>query len=300
MNILFVGASKFGYTCCEELLQRGFEVKGILTNQESFNISYAKEGVKNVNYADFSGLAQTNNIPLYRMKNNMKEPALQTFIENLEVDVAVVIGWYHMITKSMLAKLDYFGIHASKLPYYSGGAPLVWAIINGESETGVTLFKFADGVDNGDVVEQATIPIALDDTIRTVYKHVEKVGKRILVRGLTRMRNGDFNFLEQDESKRTIFPQRTPEDGRLDEQLTALEAYNFIRAQTKPYPGAFLDRPDQRIKLWTATISQRPDMEEVEELGKRAYLSNDGRTLHLLCADNQWLTTNDFTYETID
>jgi methionyl-tRNA formyltransferase len=141
-----------------------------------------------------------------------------------------------------IATYGTWGIHASMLPNYAGGAPLVWAIINGETETGVTLFKLDDGVDDGDIIEQEIIVIENVDTIKEVYEKVIIVSKTILLKALKNI--SKIVFKPQDKSKIKVFPQRKPQDGELDLTKPAQEIYNFIRAQSSPYPGAFIKTSD--------------------------------------------------------
>lgn len=119
-------------------------------------------------------------------------------IKKLNLDLILVMGWYYLIPKSIrkLAKKGAWGFHSSLLPKYAGGAPLTWAIINDEKKTGVTFFRFKDGIDNGDIISQKSFKIEYEDTIKEVLKK------------------------------------------------TASEIYNFIRAQSSPYPGAFIKTAD--------------------------------------------------------
>jgi methionyl-tRNA formyltransferase len=161
-------------------------------------------------------------------------------IAALNLDLILVLGWYYMIPKEIrkLARLGAWGIHASLLPKYAGGAPLNWAIINGEKETGVTLFRMEDGVDDGDIIAQKSFPIYLEDTINEVYQRATSASKEIL-RDILQDIN-DITYIPQDKSKIEIYPQRKPEDGEIDLTKSAIEIYNFIRAQSNPYPGAFI------------------------------------------------------------
>ena len=144
--------------------------------------------------------------------------------------------------KRDIASYGAWGIHGSMLPNYAGGAPLVWAIINGESETGVTLFKLQDGVDDGDIIEQQIIKIEETDSIKEVYEKVTIISKEILINSLKNI--SEIIFKPQDKSKIKVYPQRKPQDGELDLTKPAKELYDFIRAQCSPYPGAFITTID--------------------------------------------------------
>ena len=255
MKIVFIGASAFGFECLESIRHiELIDVVGIISNEKKFPISYNKEGVDNVLFKDFGELAGNNDIPFYRMKENMKEEGLNFFLFSCKPDLVVVIGWYHMIPPQMLSQYVFTGIHASLLPDYSGGAPLVWAIINGEKKTGVTFFYFDEGVDSGDIIAQEEIDIYENDTIKTLYEKAELTGKNILIKYLPLLAVNQAPRIKQDESKRRIFPQRKPSDGEIDWNWESKRIKNFIRAQTKPYPGAFTLINNKKIIIWDADI----------------------------------------------
>lgn len=256
MKIVFIGASAFGFECLLTIHEiASIEVAGVISNEQTFSISYNKQGVTNVLYRDFNDYCEAHNVPFYRLKENMKEDGLFSFLEQTKPDLLVVIGWYHMIPKQLLEKYTFTGIHASLLPNYSGGAPLVWAIINGEENTGLTYFYFDQGVDSGDIIAQKEITIDTDDTIKTVYAKVEVEAKNILNEYLPLLADGKAPRIKQDESKRQIYPQRNPADGLIDWTWDNRKIKNFIRAQTKPYPGAFTIINNKKVTIWDADIA---------------------------------------------
>lgn len=255
MRIVVIGASKFGLRCLEKVMTLPkCEVVGIVTNPETFSISYRPEGVKNVLYADFRPLAEKHKIPVFVMKGKMSDPLLVKTIQKWEPDFILVVGWYHMVPRSIREIALTAGLHASLLPDYSGGAPLVWAIINGEQETGISLFILEDGVDNGNIIGQKAEPIYLNDTIATLYGRIEKRGIELIEDHLPQVAQGKLIRIKQDETMRRIMPQRHPEDGEIDWNWSALQIYNFIRAQTRPYPGAFTFYKNEKRIVWEAKL----------------------------------------------
>lgn len=255
MRIVFIGASTFGLKCLRATNAiAGCEVVGALTAPRKFSISYRPEGVENVLYADISYFCHTMKIACFMIKKGMNDLQLLNEISCLKPDAFLVAGWYHMLPRTWREIAPAYGLHASLLPDYSGGAPLVWAIINGETKTGITFFKFADGVDNGPIVGQSATPIADDDTIATLYKRIERLGVQLITAHLPRLAAGNAELTVQDESKRRIFPQRSPEDGLIDWTKSSQEIYNFIRAQTRPYPGAFTFWKGEKLTIWESRI----------------------------------------------
>ncbi|MBI4375242.1 MAG: methionyl-tRNA formyltransferase [Elusimicrobia bacterium] len=184
----------------------------------------------------------------------MKDPDLMDRVRSWAPDMFLVAGWYHMVPRPWREMAPAYGLHSSLLPDYSGGAPLVWAMINGETKTGITLFQLADGVDSGPVVGQLAADILPEDTIATLYQRIESLGIELLVKQLPRLANGSAQLTPQDESRRRLFPQRGPEDGIIDWSRPACQIYNFIRAQTKPYPGAFTFHQADKVTIWSSQL----------------------------------------------
>ena len=147
LRVLFVGSSGFGLRCAKAVSELAeVRICGVLTNPRRFAISYAEDGVENVLHGDFEPFARDLGVPLHVMTGKMSDPVVDDFVASVRPDLLLVVGWYHMVPSRIRERAPAFGLHASLLPDYSGGAPLVWAIINGERETGITLFRFDDGL----------------------------------------------------------------------------------------------------------------------------------------------------------
>lgn len=255
MNIVFIGASKFGLRCLEVCMAiPNLNVVGVVTAKETFSISYRPAGVTNVLHADIASMAVENGIPVAVLEDSMHDSSLFELVATWRPDAFVVAGWYHMIPKHWRAMAPAYGLHASLLPDYSGGAPLVWAIINGENKTGITLFQMSDGVDAGPIVAQVDEPIHVDDNIATLYARIEERGLELLRYALPAMATGALVPHAQDENKRRIFPQRGPEDGLINWDQDAAVVDRFIRAQTRPYPGAFSKLNGSKFTIWVAKV----------------------------------------------
>ena len=247
-SFAFFGCTKFSEDILRHLLCNNMKPKVIFSSPREFNINYSEKRVINVNHADLRLIAETNGIEFVEIDSVEGKRATDhlSLLQDTNLDIILVIGWYYMLPQSIrsTAKYGAWGIHASMLPKYAGGAPLTWAIINGEKETGVTLFRLADGVDSGDIVAQKSFPIDFEDSIKDVYKKATETSKSLLVDAISNIE--DCTFQPQDPSKIEVFPQRSPEDGELDLTLPAEMLYNFIRAQSSPYPGAFIRTTDNR------------------------------------------------------
>lgn len=246
IKFAFLGTTSYSRELLLFLIEKDFVPLVILSIPQEFNISYSDNKVVNCNYADLKTIAVKYNIQYCEVDSyeGKKLSDYYKVLDKLNLDLLLVLGWYYMIPKTIrnLTKYGAWGIHASLLPKYAGGAPLNWAIINGERETGVTLFKIDDGVDDGDIIEQKKFEIDFTDTIKEVYSKATYESKNILYDNLSNL--SKIVFKKQDKSKRKIHPQRTPEDGEIDLSKSAIELYNFVRAQSSPYPGAYINTSD--------------------------------------------------------
>lgn len=246
LSFAFFGTTNYSKELLLFLLEKDLAPKVIFSIPQEFNISYSNEKVKNTNYADLKKIALKYDILYYEIDSvdGKKTKDYEPIIKELNLDLILVLGWYYMLPKSTreLSKYGAWGIHASLLPKYAGGAPLNWAIINGEKETGVTLFRMDDGVDDGDIIAQKSFSIEYEDTIKEVYDKATISSKEILLDVFKDIEN--IKFIPQNKSKIEIYPQRNHSDGEIDLTKTSEDIYNFIRAQSSPYPGAFIKTID--------------------------------------------------------
>jgi methionyl-tRNA formyltransferase len=145
-----------------------------------------------------------------------------------------------------------FVFHDSLLPEYRGFAPTVWAIINGEKQTGVTLFAIGDDVDAGDIVDQRAIPIGPDSTISEVMERVTETYLELLERNLQGLLDRSASRRRQDHARATFTCKRIPQDSEIDWFLATDNIYNLIRASGAPYPGAYTFLNGKKLIIWSA------------------------------------------------
>ena len=257
-KIIFLGTTKFSYELLEFLIGNSFKISAVFTSPKKFKISYNQSNVKNYNYADLSKLTKYHKIPIYKLHKNQDDKLKNHLhqIKELKPDIIIVAGWYFMIPESILKipKYGVWGLHSSLLPKYGGGAPLVWAKIRGEKSTGVTLFKMKKGVDNGEIIGQCEFDIRKTDTIKELIDKSIKASKKLLLKYINEEK---IIYTKQNESSLEIFPQRSPSDGEIDWELTTDEIDNFIKAQTKPYPGAWKIIGNYKLTIWDAKIEKK-------------------------------------------
>lgn len=257
MKIVFLGCTTFSQRILEAIRHLGnAEIVGIFSIPRLFKISYSADPVENRNFADLSSHATQLGVPYIEIDSVEGQRISDHFVlmKQLQPDVLLVMGWYYMIPKKIreVPRYGAWGIHASLLPKYAGGAPLVWAMIQGETETGVSLFRFDSGVDDGDIIDQRKIIIEEKDTIREVYEKATDASIQIITKVLSNIDN--VIFKPQNKEDIEVWPQRSPADGRIDWSWDAKRLKDFIRAQTHPYPGAWTEINGKKVIIWDADI----------------------------------------------
>jgi len=174
-------------------------------------------------------------------------------IEKHAPDFIVVVAFGHIIPKNILniPEIATINIHASLLPKYRGPAPIQWAIINEEKETGVTTMLMDEGLDTGDILLSSELEIAPDDTSDTLHDRLADLGADLLIKTLNAFETGDVNPNSQDHSQATYAPMLKKDDGRINWERTAKALEAFIRGMT-PWPGAFTFHEKKRLKIFRA------------------------------------------------
>jgi methionyl-tRNA formyltransferase len=176
------------------------------------------------------------------------------FWQEASVDLMLAVSWRYLIPPEVYrkARCGAFVFHDALLPEYRGFAPTVWAIANGEDHTGVTLFEIAPGVDEGDIVDQESVPIGPEETIGVVIDRVTAIYLEILERNLVRLLEGTAPRRPQEHSRATFTCRRTPEDNAIDWRASTASIFNLIRAVTIPYSGAFTSFEGKALTIWGA------------------------------------------------
>ncbi len=261
MGVIFFGSSDTGWECCRALLDTGQPVAAIVTIQREFRISWSPDTVTNVRFRDFRELGERYRVPLIDATSDMRSDEFRTRLASFQPEMLIVAGWYHMIPRAVreVAPLGAIGLHASLLPKYRGNAPLVWALINGERRTGVTLFHLGTGVDDGDIIASREFTIGPDDTILQAIEATNRASVELMTSYVPQVLTGVAPRFRQDHSQATTVPARRPEDGLIDWSHRPAEAvHNFVRAQTAPYPGAFTYVSGRKLTIWRTRRSDLP------------------------------------------
>ena len=169
-------------------------------------------------------------------------------------DLLFAVSWRYLVPRRIFhrPRLGAFVFHDSLLPAYRGFAPTVWAIVNGEAATGVTLFEMTDEVDAGDIVDQLAVPIGPDDTIAEVMERVTVGYLATLERNLPALLAGSAPRRAQDHTRASFACKRMPQDNRIDWSLPTQRIYDLVRGVTRPYAGAFTVLSGRELKVWRA------------------------------------------------
>jgi len=168
-------------------------------------------------------------------------------------DIIVVVAFGHIIPKNILEipKIAAINIHASLLPKYRGPAPIQWAIINEETETGVTTMLMDEGLDTGDILLTSKIKILSDDTSGTLHDRLANLSADVLIQTTERIESGDITPISQDHAQATYAPLLKKNDGRMNWEMPARTLEAFVRGMT-PWPGAFTFHGKKRLKIFKA------------------------------------------------
>jgi len=239
----------FGARALAALLARGETVALVVTHEDQPAEGDWFESVAEV--------ARAHGVPVLTPPSP-NDPALVAQLAALEADAFLSVWYRRLLGDALLAlpRVAALNLHGSLLPAYRGRAPLNWALVNGETRTGVTLHHMTREADAGDIVAQEAIDIGPEDTARSLYERMVKAGVDLLVQWYPAVLAGTAPRRPQDHTRATVFGRRRPEDGRVAWAWPARRIANMIRAVAQPYPGAFVGDGEQRLHLWEATVAE--------------------------------------------
>lgn len=249
MSIVFFGASQMGLRCCEALLEADVPVSAVVSTLPHYEVKGRR--VENSTWADFGRLG----LPLILASAGKDETVVQA-VSELKPDLGVAVGWYFLLPGPLREqfKLGVVGLHNGPLPRYRGGSPLVWTLLNGEPSATVSLFYLEEGIDTGDIVAQQTFRLEATEAIGSATERATEIGKQLLVEYVPAIMDGSAPRIPQDHSQATYYPPRAPEDGRIDWALSAEEVERCIRAQSRPYPGAWTEIHGKKLTILDANV----------------------------------------------
>ncbi|MDO8873702.1 MAG: formyltransferase family protein [Methanoregula sp.] len=253
-KLVMCGCHFAGYKIIESLLEEGIQFEYFVTLSEEqaqkFNVS---------EYKNFESLAKQYNIPVYYpIDYSLKNNEDYNFFNKHKFDLLIQGGWQRLFPKNVLDTLNIgaIGGHGSSdfLPKGRGRSPLNWSLIEGKKRFIMHLFFIKPGVDDGDIIDTEMFDINDFDDIRTLYMKNVIVTKRMLIRSLPKIIDGTISVKKQDGIP-SYYKKRSPADGLINwENMDVWQIYNFVRAQTRPYPGAYGYINEKCIKIWRCQV----------------------------------------------
>lgn len=248
----FVTCVQLGLSCMEAL----YEVGGFLGIAITLNDDQAAQKSGRVYIDDFCA---KNNIPLVKSQN-VNDQVVINAIKSADLDWLFIIGWSQIAQSELLSsvKKGVLGAHPTLLPVGRGHAAIPWAILKNLKETGVTLFKLDDGVDTGPIIMQKSIEVKPNTTATDLYIEFNFAHIEIIKEAAPLIMNDGLSLIEQDNSKSTIWPERLPEDGKINLEGSVYKAERLVRAVTRPYPGAFyIDDSGDKVIIWSSSVAEK-------------------------------------------
>jgi methionyl-tRNA formyltransferase len=247
MRTVWVSFDTMGRDCLEAAAESGAEIVGVLTlpgpidpnrsGQCAFDEVAARHGAVVVETADVNA-----------------ESTLDA-VRALDPELVFVVGWSQLVREPFiaLAREGVFGMHPTLLPRHRGRAPIPWALLSGLARTGVTLFEIVDAsADSGAIVGQAVVDIAPDETAETLFGRIADAHVELIREYVPQLLARSAPRIPQDPRRASSWPKRTPADGIIDWETRAPYLYDWVRAQTRPYPGAFTFLGDEKVVVWRA------------------------------------------------
>ena len=285
LRIVFMGTPEFAVASLRRLVADGYNIVAVVTTPDK----PAGRGQK-LHQSDVKIAAQELGLPILQPEKLRDEEFVKA-MQELNPDLGIVIA-FRMLPEIIWAmpKLGTFNLHASLLPQYRGAAPINWAIINGEKETGITTFLLNHEIDKGAIIGQAVEPILPEDNIGTLYDKLMTRGCDLVIDTVERIATGDYTPIEQmyiDEATLKPAPKIFKEDCRIDWSWEGERIVNFVRGLS-PYPAAwtamYLDGEEKgSAKIFHATFTPK---EHNEPTGT---IRTDAKgTLEVACADG-WI-----------
>lgn len=275
-RLLVFGYSDVGHACLKFLAEREENIVAVITHADNPNEHLWFPSVKK--------LADQNKIPTI-LDPDLKNPGDLTTIRDLKPDLIFSFYYRNMIPAEVLnlPKLGAYNMHGSLLPKYRGRAPVNWAVLHGEKQTGATLHVMEVKADAGDIIDQEAVPIGPDDTAAEVQARVTQAAVKVLSRQIEPLKNGVASRQVQDASQASYFGRRSPEDGAIDWTKPAEQIHSLVRAVTHPYPGAFGNIRGVKTTIWKTRLTNRPIVTQ-----KPGDIRKENGHFYVACGDN-WL-----------
>lgn len=272
IKLIFMGTPDFSATVLKGLLESDqYEVLAVVTQPDR-----AVGRKKEIRMTPVKEVALSYGLPIYQPEKLSGSPEMEA-IMNLGADGIVTAAFGQFLPSKLLASMNFVvNVHASLLPKHRGGAPIHYALIQGDKEAGVTIMEMVKEMDAGDMISRRSIPITDEDNVGTLFEKLAIVGRDLLLDTLPAYLAGDIQPEAQDPSQVTFSPNIRPEEERLDWTKTNRQLFNQIRGMN-PWPVAHTLWQDGRFKIYEAELADGDGQPgEILEIGKRQLLVATG------------------------
>jgi methionyl-tRNA formyltransferase len=247
MRTAWVSFDTIGRDCLEAAADEGAEIVGVVTLPGPIDPSRSGQ-------CSFDDVAARLGAELVETCDVNSEGTVDA-VRALDPDLIFVVGWSQLVREPFIshAREGVFGMHPTLLPRHRGRAAIPWAILSGLARTGVTLFEITEPTaDSGAIVGQVVLEIPPDETATTLFERVAAAHVELIREFVPLLLERRAPRILQDSSRASSWPKRTPADGIIDWETRAPYLYDWVRAQTRPYPGAFTFLGEQKVVVWRA------------------------------------------------
>lgn len=274
MKIIFMGTPDFAVPSLKVLVENGYDVVGVITSTDK----YGGRGGKKLIESAVKKYAVEQGLNILQPKN-LKNPDFVEEVRALQADLQIVVA-FRMLPEVIwdMPPLGTYNLHGSLLPKYRGAAPINWAVIRGEEETGVTSFKLKHAIDTGDLLFQEKMKIHHEDSAGDVYNRLMHLGGEVVLKTVKAIEKGDFELKAQDNSEVTKAPKIYHETCEIDFDQDVIDVYNFIRGMC-PFPGAWTRIDGLEWKVLKSGISDEENMDH----NPGALITDNKRYLKIAC-----------------
>ncbi|MFD7548828.1 methionyl-tRNA formyltransferase [Streptomyces sp. NPDC059578] len=251
MRVVMFGYQTWGHRTLQALLDSEHDVVLVVTHPKS---EHAYEKIWSDSVAD---LAAEHDVPVV-IRNRPDDEELLQRLKEAEPDIIVANNWRTWIPPQIYAlpRHGTLNVHDSLLPKYAGFSPLIWALINGEQEVGVTAHMMDETLDAGDIVDQRAVTVEPTDTATDLFHKTVDLIAPVTIGALDLIASGQTEFTRQDRSQASFFHKRAEEDIRIDWSWPADALERLVRAQSAPYPSSFTFHRGKRLEVLSAVVSQ--------------------------------------------
>lgn len=250
MKVVFMGTPDFAVGALEEIIKAGYEVTAVVTQPDK-----PKGRGKEMQISAVKACAQEHGLTVFQPER-IKKPEAVEVLRTYEADIFVVAAFGQILSKEILDMPKYgcVNIHASLLPKYRGAAPIQWAVIDGEEETGVTIQQMNEGVDTGDILMQEVVKLDEKETGASLFDKLAVCGAQLIVKTLAEIEKGSLTPVKQDESKSTHAKMLSKDMGKLDFSQDAVVLERKIRGLNS-WPSAYTYFKGKTLKIWDADVT---------------------------------------------